>query len=411
MNNVLGIVAEYNPFHNGHLHHLIESKKVTNSDYSIAVMTGNFTQRGEVSVIDKWSKARMAIENGVDLVIELPTLYAISSAENFASGAIKILDSLNIVDFISFGSECDDISILDDVANVLCAEPSDYKTLLSHELAKGESFPKAREKALMMYLNNVRRFANVLSSPNNILGIEYLKALKRQKSKIQPITIKREGSGHKDNLIPHNSRFASGTAIRNLCQSTNITPLQKVMPEPSYNILEDNIKKGNIVNNLSAFDKEIIFTLRKMSTDEIANLPDVSEGLEFSLKSAANECNSIVELLSIVGTKRYTKTRLQRILLYAILGITKKDMQVSMNTKPYIRVLGFNDKGRGILSEISKRNPKLELVSSVKKFMDKGPNKNLKMMMEKDIWATNVYTLGYEYESKANLDYTHKLIT
>lgn len=411
MNNVLGIVAEYNPFHNGHLHHLIESKKVTNSDYSIAVMTGNFTQRGEVSVIDKWSKARMAIENGVDLVIELPTLYAISSAENFASGAIKILDSLNIVDFISFGSECDDISILDDVANVLCAEPSDYKTLLSHELAKGESFPKAREKALMMYLNNVRRFANVLSSPNNILGIEYLKALKRQKSKIQPITIKREGSGHKDNLIPHNSRFASGTAIRNLCQSTNITPLQKVMPEPSYNILEDNIKKGNIVNNLSAFDKEIIFTLRKMSTDEIANLPDVSEGLEFSLKSAANECNSIVELLSIVGTKRYTKTRLQRILLYAILGITKKDMQVSMNTKPYIRVLGFNDKGRGILREISKRNPKLELVSSVKKFMDKGPNKNLKMMIEKDIWATNVYTLGYEYESKANLDYTHKLIT
>lgn len=411
MNNVLGIVAEYNPFHNGHLHHLIESKKVTNSDYSIAVMTGNFTQRGEVSVIDKWSKARMAIENGVDLVIELPTLYAISSAENFASGAIKILDSLNIVDFISFGSECDDISILDDVANVLCAEPSDYKTLLSHELAKGESFPKAREKALMMYLNNVRRFANVLSSPNNILGIEYLKALKRQKSKIQPITIKREGSGHKDNLIPHNSRFASGTAIRNLCQSTNITPLQKVMPEPSYNILEDNIKKGNIVNNLSAFDKEIIFTLRKMSTDEIANLPDVSEGLEFSLKSAANECNSIVELLSIVGTKRYAKTRLQRILLYAILGITKKDMQVSMNTKPYIRVLGFNDKGRGILSEISKRNPKLELVSSVKKFMDKGPNKNLKMMIEKDIWATNVYTLGYEYESKANLDYTHKLIT
>lgn len=411
MNNVLGIVAEYNPFHNGHLHHLIESKKVTNSDYSIAVMTGNFTQRGEVSVIDKWSKARMAIENGVDLVIELPTLYAISSAENFASGAIKILDSLNIVDFISFGSECDDISILDDVANVLCAEPSDYKTLLSHELAKGESFPKAREKALMMYLNNVRRFANVLSSPNNILGIEYLKALKRQKSKIQPITIKREGSGHKDNLIPRNSRFASGTAIRNLCQSPDITLLQKVMPEPSYNILEDNIKKGNIVNNLSAFDKEIIFTLRKMSTDEIANLPDVSEGLEFSLKSAANECNSIVELLSIVGTKRYTKTRLQRILLYAILGITKKDMQVSMNAKPYIRVLGFNDKGRGILSEISKRNPKLELVSSVKKFMDKGPNKNLKMMMEKDIWATNVYTLGYEYESKANLDYTHKLIT
>ena len=411
MSNVLGIISEYNPFHNGHLHHLNESKRISHSDYSIAIMTGNFTQRGEPSIVDKWSKAKMAIESGVDLVIELPTLYAISSAENFASGAIKILNSLGIVDYISFGSECDDISVLNDVANVLCAEPDEYKTLLSHELSKGVSFPKAREKALMMYLNNVRRFANVLSSPNNILGIEYLKALKRQKSNIQPITIKREGSNHNDNTISKYEKFASASAIRNLCLSDDISILKNVMPESSFDILNDSIKKGNIVNNLSAFDKEIIYTLRKMSTDEIANLPDVSEGLEFAIKSAANECNSVVELLSIINTKRYTKTRIQRILLYAILGITKKDMQISKNIVPYIRILGFNDKGKGILSEISKRNRKLELVSSVKKFMDKGPNKNLKLMMEKDIWATNVYTLGYEYESKANLDYTQKLIT
>lgn len=411
MSNVLGIISEYNPFHNGHLHHLNESKRISHSDYSIAIMTGNFTQRGEPSIVDKWSKAKMAIESGVDLVIELPTLYAISSAENFASGAIKILNSLGIVDYISFGSESDDISVLNDVANVLCAEPDEYKTLLSHELSKGVSFPKAREKALMMYLNNVRRFANVLSSPNNILGIEYLKALKRQKSNIQPITIKREGSNHNDNTISKYEKFASASAIRNLCLSDDISILKNVMPESSFDILNDSIKKGNIVNNLSAFDKEIIYTLRKMSTDEIANLPDVSEGLEFAIKSAANECNSVVELLSIINTKRYTKTRIQRILLYAILGITKKDMQISKNIVPYIRILGFNDKGKGILSEISKRNRKLELVSSVKKFMDKGPNKNLKLMMEKDIWATNVYTLGYEYESKANLDYTQKLIT
>lgn len=411
MSNVLGIVSEYNPFHNGHLHHLNESKRISHSDYSIAVMTGNFTQRGEASIVDKWSKTKMAIESGIDLVIELPTLYAISSAENFAAGAIKILDSLGIVDYISFGSECDDIAVLNDVANVLCAEPDEYKTLLSHELSKGVSFPKAREKALMMYLNDVRRFANVLSSPNNILGIEYLKALTRQKSSIQPITIKREGSNHNDNTISKYEKFASASAIRNLCLSNDISILKNVMPESSFDILNDSIKKGNIVNNLSAFDKEIIYTLRKMSTDEIANLPDVSEGLEFAIKSAANECNSVVELLSIINTKRYTKTRIQRILLYAILGITKKDMQISKNIVPYIRILGFNDKGKGILSEISKRNRKLELVSSVKKFMDKGPNKNLKLMMEKDIWATNVYTLGYEYESKANLDYTQKLIT
>ena len=240
MSNVLGIIAEYNPFHNGHLHHLIESKKITNSDYTIAIMSGNFTQRGEVSIVDKWEKTRMAINNGIDLVIELPTLYAISSAENFASGAIKILNSLGIVDFLSFGSESNDISLLDDIANVLAFEPAQYKTLLSHELARGESFPKARENAVMMYLNDVRRFANVLSSPNNILGIEYLKSLKRQKSKIQPITIKREGAKYNDTKVPHNSRYASATAIRNLCKSTDdITPLQKFIPETSFDILEE----------------------------------------------------------------------------------------------------------------------------------------------------------------------------
>ena len=412
MSNVLGIVAEYNPFHNGHLHHLIQSKKITNFDYSIAVMSGNFTQRGDVSIVDKWIKTQMAIENGVDLVIELPTLYALSSAENFASGAVKILNSLGIVDYISFGSECDNISILDDIANVLAYEPSEYKTLLSHELSRGVSFPKARERALMMYLNDVRRFANVLSTPNNILGIEYLKALKRQKSNIQPITMKRKDSGYNDSIIPVDSRFTSGSAIRNICQSTfDISLLQKFMPEHSYNLLEDSIKNGNVVKSLSAFDKIIIYSLRKMTTDEIANLPDVAEGLEFAIKSAANKCNSVSELLSIINTKRYTQTRLQRILLYAILGITKKDMEISINTKPYIRVLGFNDKGRDIFSEISKINKRLDVVTSVKKFMDNCSNKNLKMMMEKDIWATNVYNLAYEYDSIGNLDYTHKLIT
>ncbi len=413
MGKVLGIVAEYNPFHNGHLHHLSESKRVTNSDYCIAIMSGNFTQRGEVSIVDKWEKAKMAIANGVDLVIELPTLYAISSAENFASGAIKILNSLQIVDYISFGSESGDITLLDNIADVLALEPSKYKTLLSHELARGESYPKARENAVMMYLNDIRRFANVLSSPNNILGIEYLKALKRQKCNIRPISIKREGAKYNDVTIPHDSRFASATAIRNLCKSTDdITPIQRFVPESTFDILEENIKKGNFVKDLSAFDKEIIYTLRKMSTSEIANLPDVSEGLEFSLKNAVNQCNSVVELLSIIKSKRYTQTRLQRILLYAILGITKKDMEISISTTPYVRVLGFNDKGQELLSQISDENRKLEIVTSVKKFMDnKKLNNNLKLMMTKDIWATDVYTLGFEYDSKANLDYTHKLVT
>ena len=410
MNNVLGIICEYNPFHNGHLYHLNEAKKVTNSDYSVAIISGNFAQRGEPSIVSKWAKTEMALKCGVDLVLELPVIYSISSAENFAYGATKILDSLDIVDYLAFGSECGDITILDDIVQVLIEEPKAYRTLLSHELSTGVSYPKAREKALLMYLANMRRFANVLSSTNNILGIEYLKALKKQNSIIQPVTIKRQESDHNNNMFTSSSRFASGSAIRSACLSTNIDNLQKYMPEDSFYLLEDCLKKGNCVKDLSCFDKEILYTLRKMSTSEIANLPDVSEGLEYAIKNAANSCNSVVELLTLIDTKRYTKTRLQRIFLYAILGITKDDIQLSKKITPYIRVLGFNENGKELISEATRRNPKLNLITSPKKFLDSSSNKNLKYLLQKDIWASNVYTLGYEYESKANLDYTHKLI-
>ena len=165
MSKVLGIVAEYNPFHNGHLYHLNKSKKLTGADYTIAIIGGSFTQRGSTSLIDKWSKAKMSLLNGVDLVIELPVLYATSSAENFADGAIKILNSLNIVDYISFGAETSNVAILDKFADVLYNEPKEYQNLLAHELKKGISFPKARENALLMYINDIRNSVNVLSSP------------------------------------------------------------------------------------------------------------------------------------------------------------------------------------------------------------------------------------------------------
>ena len=174
-----GIIAEYNPFTNGHLYHLNSIKEKYPKHTIVLIMSGNFTQRGIPTIIDKFKRTEIALKLGVDLVIELPVLYATSSAENFADGAIKILDSLKVVDYISFGAETSDIDVLDKFADVLYREPKQYKTLLSHELGKGVSFPKARENALMMYLSNIRTFANVLSSPNNILGIEYLKALKK----------------------------------------------------------------------------------------------------------------------------------------------------------------------------------------------------------------------------------------
>ena len=409
MSKVIGIIAEYNPFHNGHLYHLQKSLQVTDSSYSVAIVSGNFTQRGSTSLVDKWTKAEIALKNGIDLVLELPLLYSISSAENFAEGAIKILDSLKVVDYISFGSESGDISTLNMIADVLYKEPKAYKNILSHELSKGLSFPKARENALLMYLNDIRRFSNVLSSPNNILGIEYLKALKKYKSNIIPVTIERYNSNYHD--TSYRGNVASATAIRNIVKNNGWDILRKVVPENTFSILLENIKVGHVVPDLSVFEKQIIYNLRKMSIQEIAQLPDVSEGLENAIKNAANSCNSVIEFLNIIKSKRYTNTRLQRILVYALLGITKKDIDLSKKAIPYIRVLGFNNKGKYLISEVARANPKLEIITSVKKYLDTSNNKNSRYMLEKDIWATNVYTIGYEYDSWNNLDYTHKLIT
>ncbi len=409
MGKVLGIVCEYNPFHNGHLYHLEQSKKATGSNYVVAIMSGNFTQRGSTAIIDKWSRTEAALKCGVDLVIELPVLYATSSAENFAEGSIHILDSLKVVDYLGFGSETSDIDILSEIANILYKEPKAYKNILSEELNKGISFPKARENALMQYLNNNKKYAHVLSSPNNILGIEYIKALKKYKSNIRPIPITRFEAGYND--LNYSGNIASATAIRNIIKNGNFEIARRLLPPPSYAILMDNIKQGHIIPDLSVFERQIIYNLRKMDTSEIAELPDVTEGLEFSIKKAANSCNTIQEFLTLIKSKRYTSTRIQRILLYSLLGITKKDMTLSKKVNPYVRVLGLNNRGKFIISEIAKANPRLEIITSVKRFADRSNNKNLKLMLDKDIFATNVYTIGYDFNSCNNLDFTKKIVT
>lgn len=410
MSRVIGVVAEYNPFHNGHYYHLQATKEITGAEYCVAVISGNFTQRGDTSIVNKWAKAYMAICGGADLVIELPTVYSISSAENFASGAVKILDNLKVVNAISFGAEANDLATLNNIANVLYEEPKAYTNILSHELKKGISYPAARENALMMYLNDIKRYANTLSSPNNILAIEYLKALKIQKSKLEPIMIKRKKVYYNDNKIVDD--FASATAIRKLLQDGEYANLRKVIPRSSYTIIGQESRKGGMVLSLAKYEKEIIYALRKMTVEEIADVPDVSEGLQFAIKNAANEANNLKDLISNIKSKRYTQTRIQRILLYALLGIDKKLMENSRKVVPYVRVLGFTQKGKSLLSEISRRNPKLNIITSLKKYMNQNQNKNkvLAEMLEKDIFATDVYTLGYIGDSKANLDFTNNMI-
>lgn len=408
MSEVLGIVAEYNPFHNGHLYHIQKTKEQTGAKYVVCVMSGNFVQRGNTSIVDKWTKTQMALANGVDLVLELPTVYSVSSAENFAQGAVKILENLGIVDTISFGTETDDFAALNNIANILAEEPREYTAFLKEGLKQGESFPKAREEALIKYINDDKRYNDILKSPNNILGIEYLKALKKLKSIITPVAIKREKVYYNDDFIVDD--LASATAIRKLMMNKDFAGLIKVVPRSCYEILTKEHEVGNVVYDLQRYEKEILYTLRRMTIDEIAELPDVTEGLEHSIKNAANYCNNINDFINIVKTRRYTQTRIQRILIFALLGITKKDIQAAKKVVPYARVLGFNQKGKMLLSGISQKNPKMEVVTSVKRFLDNNSNKTYKRMLDIDIFATDVYTLGYRYDSMANLDYTKNMI-
>ena len=315
MDNVLGIIAEYNPFHNGHLYHLEKSKKDTNSKYSIAVISGNYTERGIPSIVDKWSKAKMALSEGVDLVLELPVIYSISSAENFADGAINILNSLKIVNKLSFGVECDDKELLSLFADILSEEPKEFKEYLSIELKKGLSFPKARENAMKMYLPG--KNTSVLSSPNNILAIEYLKALKKYNSSIEINMLKRFGSEHNSLDI---NEFSSSTAIRNLINSikesnnkldntSNISQLSSLIPKNSFSILQEKINSGEYISSLNNFEKEILYVFRTLSIEEIRTLPDVSEGLEYAIKNSANSCTNLNDFLNSLKSKRYTRNK------------------------------------------------------------------------------------------------------
>ena len=412
MGRVVGIIAEYNPFHNGHLYHIEEAKRKANADFCVCIMSGNFTQRGEPSIVNKWAKSYMALCGGADLVIELPVTYSISSAENFAEGAIKILNSLGIVTDLAFGAECDDIGTLNNIANVLYEEPTKYKTILNHELKKGISYPAARENAVLMYLNDVKRYANVLSGSNNILAIEYLKALKKQKSKINPIAVKRQKVYYNDDMIVDD--FASSTAIRKFFINKEYKEVQRVVPRSTYKILGEEFKNGNMILSLKEFEKEIIFNLRKMSLMDIENLPDVSEGLENLIKKAANESKTIEDLIDRIKSKRYTQTRIQRILLYSLLGIDKRMIETSKKITPYARVLAFNGKGRKLLSEIMSQNKELNLVTSVNKFVSENIKKRnyrpLMEMLDKDMLATDIYALGCDKDHNAKMDYTHNMI-
>lgn len=384
--NITGIVVEYNPFHNGHLYHLNETKKATNCDGIIAVMSGNFVQRGSPAILDKWNRAKLALLNGVDLVLELPTIYSISSAEFFAYGATSLLEGIHVVDNICFGSELGNIDMLLKIAKILQEEPLIFKENLKFFMDKGMSFPYAREKSLINFMlkeDNSFEFNNLLCLSNNILAIEYCKNLFKINSAIRPFTIKRKGSSY--NSLHLKNNLSSATAIREyIGNNKNLDNLVEVMPKTVLTSLK------NFQNEQYKIPfEEDMFTYIKYkhfsNVGSIENLPDVSEGIHNRIYKALDTSNSLKDAINMIKTKRYTYTRISRILCQYFLGVdTINSNKLRREPCPYARILGFNKKGRDIL-KLMKKHSNIPIINKI-------PNK-INDTLKLDINATKCYSL------------------
>jgi len=411
---VLGLIVEYNPFHNGHLYHLEESKKISGADFVVCVMSGNFIQRGEPAIVNKWARTKMALSAGADLVIELPLSCAMASAEYFASGAVRILNDIGIVDYICFGSEHGDVKTLDYIAQILVEEPESYKSFLKEELDNGLSYPAARESALKKYTAHSINIPQIISSSNNILGIEYLKALRRIKSSIIPLTIKRINNDYNTENIT--GSISSASSIRKYISTSNSTSFDDVlamtMPKTSVDILFEEFSAGRGPVFKEDFYPVVTSLIRKMTPEQIRNFAYVSEGLENRIKSAADTAGTYEELVESICTRRYTKTRVQRILMGILMGVTSKDLDMlsRFDSPQYARILGFNSKGKQLLSQIKKKSS-IPLVLKLSNFI-KSCDPVLKRKLELEILATDLYVMCYKNPAfrKAGQEFTQNII-
>lgn len=388
--NITGIVVEYNPFHQGHSYHIKKSKALTNSDFVVAVMSGNFVQRGAPALIDKWSRTKMALMNGVDLVLELPLIYSLSSAEFFAYGSISLLNSLGITKNICFGSECGNINLLFYIAKILSEEPIKFRNFLRENLKKGFSYPHARNNALLQFIENFNKLdfsyeaiESALNSPNNILGIEYCKSLIKLNSNISPYTIKREGGTYKSTTL--NEIFSSASSIRKYIKNNaNIEGLINHIPKNIYELLL-NLNKQNYH---FTFENEMLPYLKYKYTlykNSIEKLPDVSEGIHNRIYRALDISQNFDELLYLCKTKRYTYTRISRILCQFFIGFENWDiLNLRKISCPYARVLGFNSSGSKILRK-AKQNTSIPIYTKLPK--------QLSNTLQLDVQGTKVYSL------------------
>lgn len=361
----VGVIAEYNPFHNGHLYHLNEIKKMFPDSYLILVLIGNFTQRGEISVINKWNKTKIALEYGYDLVVELPYLFATESASYYANGAINILNHLKC-DYLVFGSETNDVSLLENLVNVT-HNNKEYENLIKKYIKTGVNYPKACSLAL-------KDISKVLiDKPNDVLALEYVRQIKLTNSKIKPISIKRTNNYHETEI---NENITSASSIRK-----NLNDLEKVT----------KALPGNVLNYITKIDYDIYFELIKyqiISSDNLSIYLGVDEGIENKLRKVINDAKDVNDLILRIKSKRYSYNRIQRMLLHIVCKTKKIDNNLNIT---YIRVLGLSKNGKKILKDI-KKDISIPIITKFKKEYEK--------LLPTDIKANKIYSLITNYDYK-----------
>lgn len=408
--NIVGLITEYNPFHNGHKYHLEQSKRISNCDYSICIMSGNFTQRGEPAIMDKFQRAKIAVDNGVDLVIELPVIHSLRSAEGFAYGAISLLNSMNVVQSVSFGSESGNINKLSKIADILTNEPLEYKHILKEHLNQGQSYPKARSNALNTYISKytdyiINDLEDILSSSNNILGIEYLKAINKLSSNILPYTYSRVGSDYKD--IQLKGKLSSATSIRKALKSGDFESISDSIPTKTLDGLTSYYSKYKSFNFLDKYNDILIYLLRTNKSLYDNDILDVEKGLNDRLHQMSMKYNDINSVIENTKTKRYTYTRIQRILMHILLNMKKDFVTCSVLDQPsYFRVLAMNTNGQKILRSI-KRNSQVPIITKFtdfKKLFSMDSQQHNLLALEKK--ATDIYFMPFKEKPLTNLEYT-----
>ena len=404
---VVGIIAEYNPFQNWHLYHIKEAKKQAGADYVIVIMSGNFVQRGSPAIINKYARTKSAIESGADLVIELPVVYSTSSAEFFALGAISILDQLGIVDYVCFGSETNDINALTSVAEYLIMNPDEYNKDVNKYMKSGITFPVARQKAIIK--NNPSINTDIISSPNNILGVEYIKALLKFNSPIKPFTIERKHAGyHETDLnitrLAPTSSISSATALRKFIKEQSfLSTIETQLPDSMYNIFKQEYKKTFPVYD-NDFSLLLKYKLLSEDNKSLVEYIDLSKDLANRINNTSFGEYDLSSYTREIKTKQWTHTRIKRVLIHILLDLKTKNLKQYNDNKysQYARILGFNKDSSSLINKI-KENTKIPILSKLSEADNILPPIGLQMLRE-DIYAANIYNLIIQEKFGTNVD-------